>query len=201
MEDFVLELLKGSGADGWIVTAAYGEGGTLETPVVGDSALIPAAPDTDYRFTLSAADGTKLSGTVETTARTLSYPRFSGRGVGSRGITLGTYNDPGVEDLSTANLGGGTVQYRPGERIVFQVGVPGSPEDSADQVTALYVIRTATGAVVDARGEQLVWNEMWNNRRWTGYIPWLPETAGSYSFSVYADGMLLGTINFTMLAG
>ena len=188
-------------ADGWIVTAAYGEGGTLETPVVGDSALIPAAPDTDYRFTLSAADGTKLSGTVETTARTLSYPRFSGRGVVSRGITLGTYNDPGVEDLSTANLGGGTVQYRPGERIVFQVGVPGSPEDSADQVTALYVIRTATGAVVDARGEQLVWNEMWNNRRWTGYIPWLPETAGSYSFSVYADGMLLGTINFTMLAG
>jgi len=64
----------------------------------------------------------------------------------------------------------------------------------------MYVVReAATEKVVNLQTETLVWNEMWDGNKWAGQIPWLPETPGSYTFSVYLNGQRLGTIPFTLL--
>ena len=182
---------------GWVIEGVYGSAALSET-AEGDSLTLLPLPETAYDFTIRAADGAPLSGTTETSIRTPATDRFTGYGVSRSGTTLGTYNLPPFDNWTFRDLGGGTIVYNQGDKIVFVVTTAGTPANTDAQVTVHYVVRGADGTVVHADQDALTWNEMWQGNRWFGQIPWLPEQAGSYSFSVYVDGQLIGSIPFTM---
>ena len=185
-------------AAGWRVLASFGDGQQIEELVQGDQCLMAVLPDTDYSLTLEAADGSSVTGSNTASIRSQYDRRFVQMGL-DRGTTLGTYYTPDKEDWSFSDLGGGTIRYRHSDRITFVVTAGGSPVDSGESVTALYVIQKASGETVNVQSEKLIWNEMWNNGRWYGQIPWLPEEPGSYSFSVYVNSQRMGSIPFTLV--
>ena len=183
---------------GWQITGTYGDDLSLEETVDGDTVQIAVLPETEYSFTIRPVDGSEMTGEDTVSVQTPASVRYAERGVTYSGTTLGTYDLPQTENWSFANLGGGTVVYDPGDRIVFVVTTSGVPEDSGEQVSVHYVIRRADDTLVHVETDTLTWNEMWEGSRWMGVIPWLPDQAGSYSFQIYVDGRLIGKIPFTM---
>ena len=183
---------------GWIVEGAFGSGATLSETVEGDSLTLAALPETHYVFTLRSADGAALTGETETSISTPATDRFSGFGVAQRGNTLGTYYVPAKENWTFSDLGGGTISYPIGGEIIFVVTAGTTPQDTDEAVTVHYVVRDSRDEIVHAEAETLVWNEMWDGSRWIGTIPWLPAEIGRYSFSIYINSELMGTIPFSM---
>lgn len=185
-------------AAGWRIIAAFGEGLRLEDLVHGDSCVLAVLPDTDYSVTLEAADGSTVEGNDSLSVRSQYSQRFVQMGLDRR-TTLGTYYTPEKEDWSYSDLGGGTIRYRHDDSITFLITAGGWPVDSDQEVSVHYVIQDSAGATVNVQQEKLVWNEMWDGNRWSGRIPWLPETPGSYSFSVFVNSQRMGTIPFTLV--
>jgi hypothetical protein len=62
------------------------------------------------------------------------------------------------------------------------------------------VVRDNSGNVLHTDRVTAAWNSLWQGRQWYDQIPWLPETAGRYSFTTYINGQRVGTINFTILS-
>ena len=113
----------------------------------------------------------------------------------------GTYYTPNKEEWGFSDLGGGTVRFRHDDSITFVITAGGWPVNSTEEVNVLFVIRSAsTEAVVNVQQAKLVWNDMWNGgNRWMGQIPWLPETPGSYTFTVMINSQHVGKIGFTLV--
>ncbi len=185
---------------GWRVTAAHGEDWSVEDVVTGNSCVLAVLPDTDYTVTIERADGGSLEGNASFKTRSKYSQRFTQLGLTTK-TTIGTYYTPDKENWSFSDLGGGTVRYKHDDRITFVITAGGWPADSSETVTAHYVVNDAnTGAVVNVQQEKLVWNELWNGgNRWMGQIPWLPETPGAYTFTVYLNSQRVGTIRFTLV--
>lgn len=184
---------------GWRIVAAFGADQRIENVVHGDQYLMAVVPDTEYTLTLEAADGSTVTGSNTASIRSQYDRRFVQMGL-DRGTTLGTYYTPDKEDWSFSDLGGGTIRYTHEDKITFVVTAGGWPVDSDETVGVLYLVHKASGELVDVHQDSLVWNEMWNNGRWAGQVPWLPEEPGSYTFSVYVKSQRIGTIPFTLLA-
>ncbi len=185
--------------EGWLITAAFDEGMKITDVVHGDGCVLSVLPDTDYTITLGSAGGETVTGEVTAAARSQYNRRFLQMGLDQR-TTLGTYFTPNKEDWSFSDLGSGTISYRHDDRITFVVTAGGWPADSGETVTIQYVVRDAkSDRVVNVTQEKAVWNELWKGDRWFGQIPWLPETAGSYTFSVFVNSQRMGTIPFTLI--
>ena len=184
---------------GWRVTAVFGNGQRIEAQTQSAGCLLAVLPDTDYSVTVEPADGAAFSGTNSVTVHSLASERYAHRGL-DNSTTIGTYFTPDKDGWTFADLGGGTIRYRHDDRITFVITAARNPDPSDEEVTVQYVIRnTDTGAVVDIQQEKLVWNAMWQDNRWFGRIPWLPDVPGAYSFSIYLDSQRLGTIPFTLI--
>ena len=185
---------------GWMISGTYGDNLQLAESAQGGEALIAVLPDATYEFTLKAADGSSVTGHTTVSVQTLPARRFAELGVTESGTTIGTYDAPQTENYTVADVKrtGGTVRYAQGETILFVIETPGIPTDSDEQVTVHYVVRDANDQIVHVDREHLVWNEMWQDSAWMGRIPWLPETAGAYSFTIYINSQRVGTISFSM---
>ena len=185
--------------EGWLVTAAFDEGMKISDVVHGNSCVLAVLPDTDYTITLSGTGGETVTGEVTATARSQYNRRFLQMGLDQR-TTLGTYFTPEKEDWSFSDLGSGTIRYRHSDKITFVITAGGQPADSDETVTIQYVVRDAnSNRVVNVQQEKQSWNTLWQGSRWFGQIPWLPETPGSYNFSVFVNSQRMGTIPFTLI--
>jgi serine/threonine protein kinase len=186
-------------AAGWRIVAVYNGDQQLEDTVHGESCVMAVLPDTDYRVTIEAADGTTVSGENALTVRSRYSQRFLQMGL-NQATTIGLYYTPekenwGYNDLNLA----GTISFRHEDKIAFAIIAGGWPMDSDEEVTVHYVIRDgATNAALHADQAKLVWNEMWDGNRWCGELPWLPETPGSYIFAIYINSQRVGAIGFTL---
>ena len=185
---------------GWVVTAVTAGDEPLELSVEENSCRICVLPDADYELTLRAADGSAINGEASVTVHTRDAQRISLYGVSGSGTTIGTYQTPTKENWTASDLRGGTVRYHSDDSITFLVSVRTNPQDVADEVTVHYVVRDNSGNVLHTDRVTAAWNSLWQGRQWYDQIPWLPETAGRYSFTTYINGQRVGTINFTILA-
>ena len=61
------------------------------------------------------------------------------------------------------------------------------------------MIRDGSDRLVHIEERTAEWNSLWDGKQWMEEIPWLPETPGSYSFTVLVNGKRLGTINFSIV--
>ena len=185
---------------GWRIVAAVGTEWMLETVVHGESTVMAVLPDTNYAVTLERADGGTLEGSNTLEIRSRYSQRFTQMGLTQR-TTIGTYYTPDKEEWTFSDLGGGTIRYKHDDKITFVITAGGNPIDSDEEVTVHYVVHDAkTGKVAGVVQEKLIWNQMWNGgNRWMGQIPWLPETPGAYTFTIFLNSQRLGTINFTLI--
>ena len=186
--------------DGWMIYGTFGDNLQLAEAAHGSEALIAVLPDATYEFTIKTADGSAVTGHNTVTVDTLPAKRFAKLGVSESGTTIGTYEAPESEDYTVEDVKrtGGSIRYAQNDMILFVIETRGTPVDSDEQVTVHYVVRDASGQIVHVDREHLVWNTMWEGKTWMGQIPWLPETAGSYSFTIYINSQRVGTINFSM---
>lgn len=186
--------------DGWRITASAGEELSFTTLADGGSCVLAVLPETDYTVAIERADGGKLEGTNTLQVRSQSSQRFTQLGLTTR-TTLGTYYTPNKENWTFSDLGGGTVRYRHSDSITFVVTAGGWPADSDEEVAIHYVVRDAdTNVVLNLLEEKAAWNSLWNGgNRWMGQIPWLPETPGSYTFTIFVNGQRIGSIPFTLI--
>ena len=186
-------------AGGWIATAAAEGDEPQEIPVTEDSCRFPVLPELDYVLTVRTADGSTVDGETSVSIRSKSTGRFGSYGVSTSGATIGTYNTPTKEDWTVDDLKGGTVRFHHDDSITFLVTVKGNIQEVDEEITIHYVIRDNSGNIVHTDRVTAAWNSLWNNRQWYDQIPWLPETPGKYSFTVYLNGQRIGTINFTLI--
>lgn len=185
---------------GWKVTAAYGQGQEVTDTVRGGSCSLMLIPETEYTLTVAPADGSNLSGTDSITARTGAANRINLFGVTGSGTTIGTYNTPTGKNWTARDLRGGTVRYRKDDSITFLITAGSNPANSDETVTVQYVVRDSSGGIVNVQQTEAAWSSLWEGRQWYEKIPWLPDTPGSYSFTVYVNSQRVGTINFTMVS-
>lgn len=184
--------------EGWRVSAVAGELVKSETVVHGESCVLAVLPDLNYKITIAPADGSACEGNTTLQANTGSAAAFLQLGV-KQGTTIGTYYTPEKENWSYGDLGGGTVRYRSGDRITFVVTVGGEPVASDREINIMYVVSKAeSGEIVNVHTETKAWNQMWDGKRWSGQIPWLPKQPGSYYFAVYLNSHYLCRIKFTL---
>ena len=183
---------------GWIVTASAEGDEPQEIAVSGDSCRITVLPELDYTLTLRAADGSAINGESTVTVRTRGPQRFSGLGVTGSGTTIGTYKTPTKDNWTVKDLKGGTVRYKSSDSITFLITARGTPQDTDEEVVIHYVVRDNGGNIIHSERKTAAWNSLWTGRQWFDQIPWLPETPAKYSFTVYLNGLRVGTINFTI---
>lgn len=189
-------------AGGWRITAAFGEGKTLEALVRGESCVMAVLPDTDYTVTITPADGSSVIGENSLQLRSLEDRRFSQMGVDKAGTTLGLYYRPEQDAYTYGDLDlTGTVSFGKKDSVSFGVVAGGWPDESDVDVTVHYVVRDAgTGEVVTVVQEVRPWNTLWESNHFVGDLSreWLPDTPGSYTFTIYVNSQRFGTIGFTL---
>lgn len=187
---------------GWRITAAFADGLTLEIVAQGEGCTMAVPPDTDYDVSIVPADGAPVIGENSAHVRSLESRRFVQMGVNQR-TTIGLYKRPSKENYSYSDLDlSGTIRFRATDPVCFGIVAGGWPVDSDETVTVHYVVRnTKTDVILTAVQEQVAWNSLWESNHFVGDLreEWLPDTAGSYSFTVYVNSQRMGTINFTLI--
>ncbi|MBR4700314.1 MAG: protein kinase [Oscillospiraceae bacterium] len=185
--------------EGWTITVSYGSDLATQVENAAPGCSVPAVPETAYTFTLAAADGSEVRGENTVSITTPAAERFTDLGIPAAGTTIGTYYTPTKENWTERDLGGGTVRFRSDDSITFRIAVTGTPADSEEEVTIQYVIRDGSDRLVHVEERTAEWNSLWDGKQWMEEIPWLPETPGSYSFTVLVNGKRMGTINFSIV--
>ncbi len=188
---------------GWLITYSLGEGETLQmaaTAVGGLCDIESYVPGADYVLSLNSADNSPVFGTSTIELSIPEAERFHRLGLEGEGTTIGLYETPDKEDWTYKDLGGGTVKFHSDDRITVLITAAGTPEAKSDIAKILYVIRDGAGKVLDVRSAELAWNEMWDGKRWSADMPYIPPEPGDYSLTVYVSNERMGTIRFTVLS-
>ena len=187
---------------GWRITAAFDGDRKLETVVQGSGCTMAVLPDIDYSVSIAPADGAPVIGENSLQLRSQSSRRFVQMGVNQR-TTIGLYKRPDKEGYTYADLDlTGTVRFRATDPVCFGIVAGGWPADSEQIVTVHYVVRDAkTDKLLSVAQDQAAWNSLWESDHFVGDLraQWLPQTPGSYAFTVYVNSQRMGTINFTII--
>lgn len=186
---------------GWRITAALGEGKTLETVARGESCTMAVLPDLDYTVTITPADGSSLTGENSLEIHSFEDRRFNQMGIEKAGTTIGLYYRPESSAYTYGDLDlTGTVYFSANDTVSFGIVAGGWPEESDETVTVHYAIYDAYGALVSVAQEERPWNTLWEDNHFVGDLrqEWLPQEPGYYGFSVYVNSRRLGTIWFTL---
>ncbi len=161
--------------------------------------IAPLVPGGHYAIRLELADGTNLyGGTVEFNAPAAA--NFSSYKLTNDNLTISmtpTPKDTRWDPSKVAKKDFKTT-YSAGQLASFVVKSSRTPGTSKDTVTTMFVIRDGNGVPVSVNAHDRVWNDMWSNRYCKIEMPFMPETAGSYTAEIYWDGALVHTQSFTV---
>ena len=158
-------------------------------------------PGAQYVFTLQTDEGISVFG-GETKLQTAEAKTFSGYGVSAKYMEFKMCKRPSKKnwdryDLSSSDY---TSTFKVGKKASFLVRLKREYNTSKDNITTLYVIRDENGAVVSTSSTNKAWTKMWYRNYCELDIPSIPQTAGKYKISVYFNGALVHSQNFTVTA-
>lgn len=166
---------------------------TAETTVV-----IPAIADATYQFRLEAGGQTVFGG--EGSHTTAPAQAFQGYGVGPENTQWQLCLRPAQEEWTYADVD--ETDYRStftaAEMAALLIRCEDAIEVCQDVIYIHFVITDAQGAVVHVSSSQAQWDQMWLEGCCTLDLPPLPQTPGSYTLTVYWNGMLANSQNFTI---
>lgn len=185
--------------EGWLVMYATDGGEAQVVRTQSNGATLAVIPGEHYTVTIQAADGsTVFDGQWETTIP--AAESFTGYGVTSDWMTFRMCRQPDKSgwdhyDVSTEDY---TSTFTPGEKAAFVVQLSRKYNTSSDEITSLFVIRDSNGGIVSTNTSSSTWTNMWYKYYCELDIPALPETPGTYTISLYFNGMIAHQQSFTI---
>ena len=154
-------------------------------------------PDTDYTFTLLAADGSPLYGHTECSVRSAPAGEFERLGVEIQSTVTGLYSEPQPEDEEDEDWSWDyrdlldadrRTSFSADETIVLLLRNRSQVTESDNVANVLLVVRDADGKAVDYFRSVGTWSELWSGRRhWVIELPRTPQTPGDYTLELYVS--------------
>lgn len=186
---------------GWIMRYSVDGSAATQISVTDDNSVIiePVVPGCEYIFELLTAEGTAVLGGKQI-YKTEEAKEFTGYDVTAANMIFKMCKTPDNAnwdryDLSDSDY---TTSFSVGERASFLIRLTHSYDRSNDIITALFVIRDENRTIVDISTSSSSWLDMWYKNYCELDIPGLPQTAGSYSISIYFNGAFANTTEFTV---
>lgn len=166
-----------------------------------NSAVIsPMVPNAQYSFTIQAADGSAVL-TGKLSCETPKAVDFSGYGIAPKHITYQTLRRPEKENWKRKDVKDSdfTTAFKVGEEISLLVKLSKRYAVYDDNITSLYVIRDEDGNMVCYSHYTRTWDEMWNQYYCEMNVPKVPTEPGSYTMTIYYNGLYTGQVEFTIV--
>ncbi len=186
---------------GWILNWSI-DGVSQEAKNCGENAAVfdVYVPGALYDFTLCAADGTQLFGGTYSITMPQAAP-FEGFGLTFDSLSCRTFLAPEADGWTwkDVNEDAYTASFPAGEAIYVMISTNTPVAQSDNVVQTHLVIRDAQGAFVQSIASQLVWNSLWDEGRCIMELS-APATEGSYTVSIYIDGMLAASTDVTVVS-
>lgn len=182
------------------------DGSSVPTVIKCDSAnavISPRIPNANYRFTLQAADSGSIFGNTHSLI-TASAPVYEGHALSADNLDAHLLVTP-EEDWSFETTGKDAFSdsFQAKDALSLVLHSPNSFYLEDEDVHILYVFRDGSGNVLpDIAGEaDANWRDIWLAGSYNYGeldLPTAPESAGSYSLSVYFNGQAVTVLNFTI---
>ncbi len=167
----------------------------------GNSVVVkPLVPGVKYVFTLQATDGTPvLGGNLIYNAP--APDNFSGYSVSTEYMEFMMCKTPSYSGWDRYDLDDSdyTSQFPVGENASFLVRLRHEYDVSDDNIMILFVIRNNEGNIISTQTIDGSWSSLWYRNYGEFDIPSLPKTPGQYSISVYFNGAVAHTQDFTVV--
>lgn len=186
----------------WLLTYSV-DGSAQENIVRADtnSALIsPLIPGAEYTISLILEDGTTVF-SYPLSVTTEEAVKFSGYYTGAAYITAEMCLTPhktnwNRQDLKKSDY---TDTFKIGQNGSFLLYTSRKYDTARDLITTMFVIHDAEGKLVSSNITQETWINMWYQRYCELDIPALPEIPGTYTITIYFNGMFVHTQEFTIV--
>lgn len=187
--------------EGWLLLyhlSGYEQQDVIRTNT-DQAVLNDPIPGETYEFLLQASDGT----TVFNGAFTYTVPAaesFAGYGVTAEKMTFSMCNTPDKEDWTRKDLKNEdyTDTFAVGTKASFLVKLSKKYNTSPDQIAVMYVIRNSENKIVSSNINTQSWTSMWYQYYCELNVPAIPDQAGTYSVTIYFNGMLAHQQTFTV---
>ncbi len=193
-------------ASGWLLMYTV-DGSSSENVMKcaeASATISPKLPGANYQFTIQTADAVSIFNNLQTYTCP-EGPAFEGNGLTAQDITASLLKRPEEENWRFDSVGSDAVtnSFHSGEAISIGLKTDTNFYLPGTQMEALYVIRDGYGNVLPslASQEKLIWKDIWyggNNHYGELNLPQAPTTPGNYNVSVYFDGSLVTSLDFTI---
>ena len=185
---------------GWVVLytvdGAYQQILNTEGP---EAAITPAAPGSHYDITIQTPDATSIFGGTAA----VDVPdgdAFAAYGLNTSLIRVTTHAVPEGEDWAARDLRDSdtVTAFAPGGEMALLYYTTSRYHIDYTDVQTLFVIRDAEGRLVSTSTAKRTWADMWYSGNCAETVTGLPTEPGSYTLTVYLDGMKLTIQDFTV---
>jgi serine/threonine protein kinase len=183
---------------GWIVH--WSVNGVAQQPITcrENGTLLPLfVPGGVYEITLKAANDAHIYGD----SFSFSLPElveFNMYGLTSADLRIRPFRaHAGKIDWTKLNKKRFVGPFSPDDDVKILLDTEKVIEDSNEEIQVQYILRNEDGSVYSDTTKTHKWNSMWFKN---GCVlsPELPKTAGTYTLSLYFNGMFLADIPFTI---
>lgn len=191
-------------SEGWLLSYTADGSDAQLLPCTGNSAVIsPVVPGAEYKITITDAKGTQVvGGDIRHTAKPASEftCTYDGYTVSSSNMVFSMCRTPNYKNWDRYYLSSSdyTTKFKLGEKASFLVRLKKSYGTSSDTIVTLFAIRDESGRLVNTATQSRSWTKMWHANYCELDIPTLPDKAGKYSITVYFNGALAATQDFTV---
>ena len=195
------------GQTGWLVSYTVNGVALNDTLTCTENSvkLSPVVPGAVYELTVQKADGSAvLGGTFSFTAASAdtfscTYKNYT---VTADNMTFRMCKTPSNKNWDRYDLKSSdyTTTFSAGQKASFLVKLDKSYGTSSDTIVTLFVISDSEGNLVSVSSTSSTWTNMWYKYYCELDIPSLPDDPGEYTVSVYFNGQLANTQEFTIVS-
>ena len=162
--------------------------------------ITPVVPGATYSFKIQQANGVAVL-SAPLSCQVPDAQDFSGYGMTRGTMSFQLCNRPDGDswkwtDLSDSDI---TSTFAVGQRIGILGQLHGKYGISNDPITAVFVIKDADGNLVCYSSETETWSNMWELSYGEIDIPQIPSDPGSYTVTVYFNGLYVTQKSFTIV--
>ena len=189
----------GTAAQGWLLEYSVDGMAQPALTLSENNAKLLWVPGCDYRIQVTALDVTEQFG------GSCSYLCPQAPALDQWGVTADTISGnlcirPETENWTAQDVAedGYTTVFSPGQAIGLVLSTSGEPEFSDTPVTVQFQLRNAHGELVSIEQYDIVLALQWTADGCCLDIPWMANTTGEYTISVYCDSSYVGQWSFSL---
>ena len=167
--------------------------------------ITPVIPGCTYLISLQDSNANSLLGGLIscTVPETTDFSgTYGSRNVSRENLSFRMCKTPSKTNWTYKNVRSSdyTDQFSVGQNASFVVHISTSYKSDNSNVDISYVICDANDNPISIASQTFTWTQMWNKSYCELDIPNMPDAAGSYTISVYFNGLLAHEQDFTVTA-